>query len=327
MTKHALNVHERRLSHAEPAAVRAALDRLADPAAGVWPSDRWPPLRLDRGLVAGSSGGHGPIRYSVADVRPDGMTFRFDPAMGVDGVHRFDVVRDGDDAVLRHTIDAGLRGPMRALWPTLIEPLHDALIEDALDGVVASTAGGRVERAALPVTVERRRRLLTWIRQVDADRPTPDRRVAGAATGAVLVGAGLLHVAWARRLTTWPGRDATDLARRVVGGDRLPAARATVAVGALCVTAGVGVAARASAPTGPPRLVGHVTSRVVGGVLAVRGLGGLAVSGMGLAATTPAFRRNDVRIYSPLCLALAAGAFAAGGCPGAVRRRRRGRSR
>lgn len=313
MTKHALNVHERRLGSTNPAALRAALDRVTDPRAGVWPADRWPPLQLDRGLVPGSHGGHGPIRYSVEDVRPEGVTFRFDPAMGIDGVHRFEVERDGDQAVIRHTIDATLRGPMRAAWPTLIEPLHDALIEDAFDGLQATAAGGSVRRVALAASVERRRRLLARIERLDADRPTPVRRRVGAATGLALAGIGALHVAWARGLTAWPGRDVADLARTVVGGERFPSTAATMAVAGLCVTAGAGVAARASSATGPTRTLSHVASRTVAGVLAARGFGGLIVSGLGLAATTPAFRRNDLVVYSPLCLALAAGALTAGG--------------
>lgn len=320
MTRHARNVHERRLGHADPAAVRVALDRLAEPGAGVWPADRWPALRLDRGLVPGSSGGHGPIRYSVQDVRPDGLTFRFDPAMGVDGEHRFEVERDGSDAVVRHTIDARLHGPMRLMWPVLIEPLHDALIEDALDGVVAASAGGTVQqRAALPPGVRWRRQLLSMMRRLDDDRPTPTRRRAAVGAGATLVGIGILHAAWARRLTTWPGRDVADLARTVVGGDRFPSARATWAVAGLCMAAGASVTSRVSSVTGVPRLAGHAASRTVAGVLGARGAGGLVVSRLGLAPTTPRFRRNDMLVYSPLCLALAAGAFVAGGTGRAAR--------
>lgn len=313
MTKHAHNVHERRFRHADPSALRVALDRLADPRAGIWPSDRWPPLRLDRGLAPGSRGGHGPIRYAVEEVRPDRLVFRFDPAMGVDGIHRFEVERAGSEAVLRHTLDGRLRWPMRLLWPAVIEPLHDALIEDAFDGVEASLAGRAVHRSALPAGVQRRRDALTWMRRLDADRPTRARRVAGVATGTALVGVGLLHAAWASRLTSWPGRDVTDLARTVVGNDRFPSSRATLTVAGLCVAAGAGVATRTLEVTGPPRVVTHAASRTVAGVLAARGLGGLVVSGLGLASSTRSFRRNDLIAYSPLCLALAAGAWAAGG--------------
>jgi hypothetical protein len=39
-------------------------------------------------------------------------------------------------------------------------------------------------------------------------------------------------------------------------------------------------------------------------VLLARGSGGLVVSGLGIGAAPERFRRADLRIYSPLCLAL-----------------------
>jgi hypothetical protein len=58
-----------------------------------------------------------------------------------------------------HTIEMHVSGPARASWPLLFEPLHDALMEDAMDRASAFTGtpfrparwGGRVRalRAAL----------------------------------------------------------------------------------------------------------------------------------------------------------------------------------
>ena len=54
-------------------------------------TDKWPPMKLDNGLSVGSKGGHGPIRYSVADYQPEKLiTFQFD-LTGFNGFHRFSI--------------------------------------------------------------------------------------------------------------------------------------------------------------------------------------------------------------------------------------------
>lgn len=129
------NVHERVLSF-DPGPL---LDRLAAPADPLWPGFRWPPLRLDRGLEVGARGGHGPIRYHVDGYRPGKQVrFRFDRPHGLDGVHRF----EAGPGRLRHVLEADVRGSMIWLWPLVVRPLHDALIEDAFD-----RAEGRPPRA------------------------------------------------------------------------------------------------------------------------------------------------------------------------------------
>lgn len=60
-----VNVHERRF----PVPVEKAgvlMDALATEEDPLWPRKKWPSVRLDRPLGVGASGGHGPIRYSVA---------------------------------------------------------------------------------------------------------------------------------------------------------------------------------------------------------------------------------------------------------------------
>jgi hypothetical protein len=312
MAMQIMNVHERRLGPAiDPEAVRAVVRRVALPDGGFWPSDRWPPMRLDRGMVPGAAGGHGSIRYSVEAVEPDTVTFRFDRAIGVDGVHRFEIDRRGDGIVVRHTIDARAHGAMAVLWPTVIEPLHDALIEDALDGLEATLAGVPIVRVEHDPVVRRRLRLLAWMQALDRDRAGRARTAAASSTGVVLGGVGLLHAAWAAGVTTWPGRDRRALARVVVGGETFPSSAATFAVAGLCVLAGTSVAARGRPAQGTRRALSQVASRIVAVVLALRGMGGLVTSGLGLGSATATFRRNDLLVYSPLCLALAAGAFVA----------------
>jgi hypothetical protein len=55
------NVHERDLA-AAPSEAGALIDGLAGEHDRLWPSERWPAMRLDRPLAVGASGGHGRIR-------------------------------------------------------------------------------------------------------------------------------------------------------------------------------------------------------------------------------------------------------------------------
>jgi hypothetical protein len=86
-----LDVHQRYLpTGAEQAG--ALLDGLAGPGDRLWPADRWPPLRLDRPLAVGATGGHGPIPYHVQEYLPGRrVVFRFSPRFGVQGTHRLEV--------------------------------------------------------------------------------------------------------------------------------------------------------------------------------------------------------------------------------------------
>lgn len=126
------NVHERTLPcSAEEAG--ALIDSLASPADRVWPVDRWPAMRFDRGLVAGARGGHGPIRYEVAAHVP-GREARFTfTGSGVTGQHWLEIDTNGTRPVLRHVLQGRARGGMTVRWALVIRWLHDALVEDALD--------------------------------------------------------------------------------------------------------------------------------------------------------------------------------------------------
>jgi hypothetical protein len=80
----------------------------------------------------------------------------------------------------------------------------------------------------------------------------------------------------------------------------------TVAVtGALAVTAGAALARTASSEK--VRRIARLLTLPAAAVLTLRGLGGFAQSLLAPNAATPEFTRNDLRIYSPLCLGLAAG--------------------
>lgn len=138
------NVHERGLGVSMDAAA-GLIDGLSSPADRLWPGDRWPPMILDGPLSEGARGGHGPVRYTVREYRPgEKAAFEFENrgfGRGMAGGHYFDLRSENGDAVLRHVVEAecGLMPWLR--WTLLIRPLHDALLEDALDNAV--TAVGR----------------------------------------------------------------------------------------------------------------------------------------------------------------------------------------
>ena len=127
------------------------------------------------------------------------------------------------------------------------------------------------------------------------------------ATAAVLFALAGLHVLWGRG-SSLPFSDPDELADAVIGRRSVPSAEACFAVaGALTVAA----ALVADVPR-LPRGLQHLGVTGVGAVLAAR-------AGLGFAGRTDAvspgsistrFRRLDRRVYSPLCLALAAGAIA-----------------
>lgn len=90
-------------------------------------------MRLDRGLQAGSSGAHGPIRYVVAWYEPGrGVWFRFTAPRGFRGGHGFFAHDAAGGTLLEHRLEMSISGSARIAWPFLYRPLHDALIEDAL---------------------------------------------------------------------------------------------------------------------------------------------------------------------------------------------------
>lgn len=128
------NVHER-IINARVQEVGSLIDGLGSRDDALWPRDRWPPIKFDRPLAVGASGGHGPVRYTVEAYEPGRrIRFRFLAPRGFDGTHEFDLEEiDAKRVRLRHTLVMRARGAARISWPFVFRPLHDALIEDALD--------------------------------------------------------------------------------------------------------------------------------------------------------------------------------------------------
>jgi hypothetical protein len=142
------NVQSREIA-APAAAVGALLDRLAGPDDVLWPTPAWPPIRFDRGLAVGAVGGHGPIRYSVAEYEPGRrLRCRFAQRAGLRGYHELRVEPCGP-ATCRvvHELAGTLRGSMIVGWPVAVRWLHEALIQDLLDNA-ERVATGRLSRPA-----------------------------------------------------------------------------------------------------------------------------------------------------------------------------------
>ncbi len=169
------NAHERALAGSAEQ-VGALLDGLSGPQDRLWPKDQWPALRLDGPLRPGARGGHGPVRYAVAEHVPGRrVAFRFDDrglTAGLEGGHRFEVLEENGTVLLRHVIEArcGLAAWLK--WILIVEPLHDALLEDALDRA-ERWVSGHVERPARWSIRVRLLRQLLGSRKQGRPRPAP----------------------------------------------------------------------------------------------------------------------------------------------------------
>lgn len=160
-----INVHERVL-HAPLATVGGMIDGLGAQGGALWPGERWPPVRFRGPLAVGTSGGHGPIRYTVEAYEPGrSIRFRFTAPRGFVGVHGFEAEEIAPGEVrLRHALEMRVEGWAKLTWPLAFRWLHDALIEDAFDYAEAFVAARPVEQ----------RRWSLWVRLL--------RRVARAAS-------------------------------------------------------------------------------------------------------------------------------------------------
>lgn len=190
------NVHERELP--VPAhEVAALLDRVGGPDDPLWPSPAWAPMVMDGPLADLPAGGHGPVRYRVTAYDPGRkVEFTFGPELGIDGTHVLSVEPAGSDrSILRHVMDARTRGWMRLVWPLVVRPAHDAVLEDLLD---------RAE-VALGVGPARPARWSPWVRVIQ--RFEIPRARATAVPNSRLLAEALDRVDWsdAHEVRTTPG--------------------------------------------------------------------------------------------------------------------------
>lgn len=127
------NIHQRVLP-CSPNQAAYLIDSLAGPQDAVWPARLWPRLRLDAGLTTGSQGGHGPVRYFVEDYQPgQSVKFRFTAPSGFFGYHALHLTDHGQGCLLKHDLHMTTNLWGWVQWHLIYRPLHDALLEDALD--------------------------------------------------------------------------------------------------------------------------------------------------------------------------------------------------
>jgi hypothetical protein len=133
---HVTNIH-RRIIVQPLSAIAALFKTLASDQDLMLATDKWPRMKLDKGLTVGSKGGHGPIRYTVSEYNEgQSIQFQFTKPIGFNGYHRFEInALDNSRTELRHIIDMKTSFLATLQWGLAIRWLHDAFIEDALDKV------------------------------------------------------------------------------------------------------------------------------------------------------------------------------------------------
>lgn len=151
-----LNIHSRTISQPLDKVVEL-LDTLATPHDHIWPKEHWPAMRLNKGLAVNSTGGHGPIGYTVEAYQPkEFIQFQFTKPRGFHGFHKLEIAElSSEKTKLTHTIDIQTSGIGTFSWIIAIRWLHDALIEDAFDKVENHFS-----------TVKKRSRWNLWVRML-----------------------------------------------------------------------------------------------------------------------------------------------------------------
>ena len=133
-----VNIHERVLDGSVDEVGRL-IDTLASPNDLLWPIDRWVPMKFDRPLCVGAVGGHGPSGTPSNLINPVAQFVFASPnrrALTALMVSRRSRPLK-DRPILRHIIEMQAVGRAFFTW-IVIRPLHDALMEDALDHAEAS---------------------------------------------------------------------------------------------------------------------------------------------------------------------------------------------
>ncbi|MFG2646472.1 DUF2867 domain-containing protein [Streptomyces sp. NPDC048436] len=173
-----LDEHERVIK-APAEVVGALLDRLSAADDPVFPTPAWQAMTFDRPLGVGATGGHGRVRYSVTAYEP-GRRVRFTFVEPGHGYHEMTVEPMGERRCrVRHVLRTRPRGVHRLLWPTVVRPVHDSMVEEIFDNI-EHVATGAVAR---PVTWSPRLRLLNrllWLRPESVDTPEAARLIREA---------------------------------------------------------------------------------------------------------------------------------------------------
>lgn len=312
------SLHARDIA-APTATLGGIIDTLGGADDRLWAKDIWvaEQVQFDRPLGIGARGGHGSIRYAVEEYEPGRrIVFRFTPGTGLSGVHGFELQPlDGDRTRLTHFLDAQASLWMRPFLPIVI-PWHDAIIETAFDRAELGATGSLRRRTHIPRWLRLVNRLEIAVMRahgtlppatVPSEHPTSlaDRlfRPATVLVPAALGAIAAVHAAWALRWR-WPGHSDDTLAERVVGaGAKLPPhpvmwVMAAFLGGAATVVGAVGAGRR-------ERSLRAATWSLAAILLA---RGALSIPMDLLGGLRSRYSRLDLAIYSPLCLALGAGA-------------------
>lgn len=131
-----INIHIRQINQPKEK-IAALLSTLATPHDAVIATDKWPRVFLDKGLVVGSAGGHGPIGYSIKEYSEgEFVEFVFTKPVGFLGTHKFEIREIHPEMTeMKHVIQMNVSGMAWWQWILAIRWLHDAFIEDAFDKV------------------------------------------------------------------------------------------------------------------------------------------------------------------------------------------------
>jgi len=131
-----LNIHKRVINQPKEK-VSELLETLSAKNDKIWPYEKWPAMKFRKGLVESADGGHWPIRYLIEKYElKEFIQFKFSKPIGFNGIHKFEILElENGKTELKHTIDMDAVGKGLLIWVIAIRPLHNALLEDALDKV------------------------------------------------------------------------------------------------------------------------------------------------------------------------------------------------
>jgi len=131
-----VNIHSREIAQ-DAEKIAPLFTTLSSKNDMIWPSEKWPRMKLDKGMTIGSAGGHGPVGYFVTDVEKGRLIrSQFTKPANFHGYHQFELIPQGQGhSLLQHTIVMNTSGLGFLSWSLTVRWLHDALVEDAMDKV------------------------------------------------------------------------------------------------------------------------------------------------------------------------------------------------
>ena len=88
------------------------------------------------------------------------VRFTFHPRTGIIGAHELSLdALDDEHTRIRHVLIGRARGAMRLMFSAVVEPLHDAVVEDLLDNAEREATGSVARPASWSPRVRVLRRL------------------------------------------------------------------------------------------------------------------------------------------------------------------------